>query len=253
MSARLPRSGRQRLDQALVTRGLVPTRARARDLILRGEVSVDGTAALKPATMVDDDARLDLLGGPSDYVSRGSLKLRAALAHFDFDAEGRIALDIGASTGGFTEVLLQAGARSVYAVENGQGQLHPRLAGDPRVHSLERTDARRLDASLIPEPIAAIVADVSFISLTKVLPAALGLAARGCWLVALVKPQFEGDPHTIPRDGIVKDETARTAAVERVARFIAEQRGWRVIGTLPSPIHGGDGNIEFLIGATFDV
>jgi 23S rRNA (cytidine1920-2'-O)/16S rRNA (cytidine1409-2'-O)-methyltransferase len=141
----------------------------------------------------------------------------------------------------------------IYAVENGQGQLHPRLAGDPRVHSLERTDARRLDASLIPEPIAAIVADVSFISLTKVLPAALGLAARGGWLVALVKPQFEGDPHTIPRDGIVKDETARTAAVERVARFIAEQRGWRVIGTLPSPIHGGDGNIEFLIGATFDV
>jgi 23S rRNA (cytidine1920-2'-O)/16S rRNA (cytidine1409-2'-O)-methyltransferase len=252
MTARAPHSNRQRLDQALVARGLVPTRARARDLILRGEVSVDGTAASKPAAMVSDDTRLDLLGGPSDYVSRGSLKLRAALAHFGFDAGGRVALDIGASTGGFTEVLLQAGARSVYAVENGQGQLHPRLASDPRVHSLERTDARRLDTSLIPEPVAAIVADVSFISLTKVLPAALGLAARGCWLVALVKPQFEGDPHTIPRDGIVKDAAVRTAAVERIARFIAGQTGWRVTGSLVSPIHGGDGNVECLIGAVLD-
>jgi len=252
MIVRPSHSSRQRLDQALVARGLVPTRARARDLVLRGEVSVDGATALKPAMLVGDDARLDLLGGRADYVSRGSLKLRAALAHFGFDVGGRVALDVGASTGGFTEVLLQAGALRIYAVENGQGQLHPRLAGDPRVHSLEQTDARRLDRSLIPEPVTAIVADVSFISLTKALPAALGLAAPGCWLVALVKPQFEADPHTIPRDGIVKDETARHAAVERVARFIAEQPGWRVIGSLPSPIHGRDGNIEFLMGAALD-
>jgi 23S rRNA (cytidine1920-2'-O)/16S rRNA (cytidine1409-2'-O)-methyltransferase len=246
------RSNRQRLDQALVARGLVPTRARARDLILRGEVSIDGAAALKPAMLVSDAAQLDLLGGPSDYVSRGSLKLRAALAHFDFKADGRIALDIGASTGGFTEVLLQAGAQRVYAVENGQGQLHPRLVGDPRVHLLERTDARVLDRSLIAEPIAVIVADVSFISLTKALPAALRLAAPGCWLVALVKPQFEGDPHTTPRDGIVKNESARAAAVQRVALFVEAQPGWRIVGSLPSPIHGGDGNVEYLLGAVLD-
>ncbi|MGE0516237.1 MAG: TlyA family RNA methyltransferase [Hyphomicrobiaceae bacterium] len=245
-------SSRQRLDLALVERGLVVTRARARDLVLRGEVSVDGQVATKPAAMVGRDSRLELVGGSANYVSRGTLKLRAALLHFGFDATGRTTLDIGASTGGFTEVLLEGGARRVYAVENGQGQLHPRLAGDSRVVSLERTDARTLDRSMIGEPIGAIVADVSFISLTKVLPAALPLATPDCWLAALIKPQFEGDPHTIPRDGIVKDESARDAALVRVAQFIGQQVGWRVVGSMPSPIHGGDGNVEYLIGAVLD-
>jgi len=246
------RPHRQRLDLALVARGLAPTRARARDLVMRGEVSVDGEVAAKPAMLVDETVALALLNGPSDYVSRGTLKLRAGLAHFGFDAAGRIALDIGASTGGFTEALLEGGAERVYAVENGQGQLHPRLAGDPRVISLERTDARKLARSLIREPVGATVADVSFISLTKVLPAALALAAPGCWLIALVKPQFEGDPASIPRDGIVKDEHARAAAVARISAFIADLPGWRIAGSIPSPIHGGDGNVEFLIGAMLD-
>jgi len=244
---------RRRLDLVLVERGLAPTRARARDLVGRGEVSVDGQIASKPAMLVDDGNALHLLNGPSAYVSRGTLKLRPALTHFAFDAADRVGLDIGASTGGFTEVLLECGAARVYAVENGQGQLHPRLAGDPRVISLERTDARTLDRTLIPQPVTAIVADVSFISLAKVLPAALNLAAPGCWLVGLVKPQFEGEPGSIPRDGIVKDEAARHAALARIAGFLAAQPGWTVVGTLPSPIHGGDGNVEYLIGATRDV
>jgi 23S rRNA (cytidine1920-2'-O)/16S rRNA (cytidine1409-2'-O)-methyltransferase len=240
---------RQRLDQALVARGLVPTRARARDLILRGEVEVDGRVASKPALLVSPAERLRLVSGPADYVSRGSLKLQAALDYFRFAPAGRTALDVGASTGGFTEALLVGGARRVYAVENGHGQLHPRLAADARVVSLERTDARMLDARLIPDPIDAIVADVSFISLTKVLPAALALSAAGSWLVALVKPQFEGEPDSIPRDGIIKDPMVQTAAVERIVTWLAGETTWRVMGTIPSPIHGGDGNVEFLIGA----
>lgn len=239
---------RQRLDLALLARGLVPSRARARDLIVRGEVSVNGAVATKPAMPVDEDARLTLENGPSNYVSRGSLKLRAAMARFHFDVKARVALDVGASTGGFTEVLLEHGAHHVYAVENGTGQLHARLLEDPRVTSLERTDARTLDPTIIPEPVAAIVADVSFISLTKVLPAALSLATPGAWIIALVKPQFEGEPDTIPRDGIVKSDAARAAALQRIADFLSTA-GWHVTGSLPSPIHGGDGNIEFLIGA----
>jgi 23S rRNA (cytidine1920-2'-O)/16S rRNA (cytidine1409-2'-O)-methyltransferase len=252
VSAPPDRSVRRRLDVALVERGLAPTRARARDLVLRGAVRIDGHPAAKPAMLVDGAARIDLPDAGADYVSRGGLKLAAALAHFAFSPAGRVALDIGASTGGFTEVLLKAGAHHVFAVENGSGQLHPRLVGDPRVTSLERTDARTLDAATIPAPVAAIVADVSFISLTKVLPAPLALAAPGCWLVALIKPQFEGEPGTIPRDGVVKDEVARAAAVARVERFLAEQAGWRVRGVMPSPIHGGSGNVEYLIGAVHD-
>jgi 23S rRNA (cytidine1920-2'-O)/16S rRNA (cytidine1409-2'-O)-methyltransferase len=243
---------RHRLDVVLVTRGLVPTRARARDLILRGEVLVAGRPAARPARLIGPDEDVALVSGAADYVSRGVLKLRAALAHFSLDAKGRAALDIGASTGGFTEVLLGAGASRVYAVENGSGQLHPKLADDPRVVSLERTDARRLDRALAPEPIGAIVADVSFISLTKVLPAPLALAAPGCWLVMLVKPQFEAEPGGVPRDGVVKDEAARSRAVEKVEAWIGSVPGWRSLGAIPSPIHGGDGNLEFLLAAVRD-
>ena len=240
---------RQRLDQALVARGLVSTRARARDLILRGEVEVAGRVVAKPALLVSPAEGLRLISGPADYVSRGSLKLQAALDHFRFDPAGRTALDVGASTGGFTDALLVGGARCVYAVENGHGQLHARLAADARVISLERTDARLLDSRLVPDPIGAIVADVSFVSLTKVLPPALALSVAGCWLVALVKPQFEGEPGSIPRDGIIKDPKVHAAAIERIATWLAGETAWRVVGTIPSPIHGGDGNVEFLIGA----
>ncbi len=252
MTISRPPPERQRLDVALVERRLAATRARARDLVLRGAVRVDGLPAVKPAQLTGPESRIDLLDDAAHYVSRGALKLAAALAHFAFDPTGRIALDIGASTGGFTEILLRGGARQVYAVENGTAQLHPRLAQEPRVVSLERTDARTLDVALVPAPISAIVADVSFISLTKVLPAALTLAQPGCWLVALVKPQFEGEPGTVPRDGVVKSEAERRNAVERVATFLAAQAGWRVLGVIPSPIHGGSGNVEYLIGAVHD-
>ncbi|MEZ5816680.1 MAG: TlyA family RNA methyltransferase [Hyphomicrobiaceae bacterium] len=246
-----PNLPRQRFDQALVARGLVVSRARARDLILRGLVSIDGRIVTKPAMPVDAANLLAVADGAGDYVSRGALKLRAALKHFKVDPAGVVALDIGASTGGFTEVLLELGASRVYAVENGTNQLHERLRADNRVVSLERTDARRLDRQVVPEPIGAIVADVSFISLTKALPASLALAVAGSWSIALVKPQFEGEPGGVPRDGVVKDEQARTAAIERVAHFL-EAAGWRVLGSMPSPIDGGDGNVEFLIGAVLD-
>lgn len=203
--------------------------------------------------LVEPGAAVRLVSGPADYVSRGALKLRAALDSFMLSPSGRIALDVGASTGGFTEVLIEREARRVYAVENGHGQLHPRLAADPRVVSLERTDVRTLDTALVPEPVGAIVADVSFIALAKALPAALALAAPGCWLVALVKPQFEAGRAEVPRDGIVKSAAVRQAAADRVGEWLASLGDWRVLGTIASPIHGGDGNVELLLGAVRDV
>ncbi len=243
---------RLRLDQALVERGLVATRARARDLILRGLISVAGRTASKPAQPVGPADEIQVLTANVDYVSRGALKLEAALAHFGFEAEHRVGLDVGASTGGFTETLLAAGARKVYAVDNGRGQLHIRLAQDPRVVSLEGLDARRLDRTLVPDPVEALVADVSFISLAKVLPAALELTTRRCWMAALIKPQFETAPGLVPRDGIIKNPTIQAEAVARVVAWMATMPNWRVLGSIPSPIHGGDGNIEFLIGAVRD-
>ena len=243
---------RQRLDMVLVARGLVTTRARARDLVLRGAVTIAGETAAKPAQLVGPDESIDLAPAAADHVSRGAVKLAVALAHFGLDATARVAIDIGASTGGFTQVLLNAGATRVYSVENGYGQLHPTLALDPRVVSLEHTDARRLDQTVIPEPVAAIVADVSFISLTKTLPASLALAQPGCWLVALVKPQFEAEPGGVPRDGIVKDGAARARAVHKIGAWIEGRPGWRNLGSIPSPLHGGSGNVEFLLAAVHD-
>lgn len=240
-----------RLDKALLERGLVPTRSRARDLIVRGAVSVDGTVQLKPGAVVADDASIEL-SETSDYVSRGSLKLEAALWAFGFDAQGRTALDIGASTGGFTEVLLRHGAAHVFAVDVGRGQLHPRLLDDPRVTSLEGQDARALTTREITQPVTAIVADVSFISLEKVLPAVLEFATPGTWLVALVKPQFEAGREAIGKGGIVREVAAREAQADKIAAWIGGLPGWRVAGVVPSPIEGGSGNQEFLLGAEFD-
>ncbi|MFM9939176.1 MAG: TlyA family RNA methyltransferase [Hyphomicrobiaceae bacterium] len=240
-----------RLDVALVARGLVVSRARARDIIKRGEVSVNGAVMLRTAYMVTAASRIDLAPGAGDYISRGALKLRPALQAFGLSSSGRNCLDVGASTGGFTEVLLQDGAAKVYAVDNGRAQLHPDLAADPRVVSLEETDARRLDAEVIADPIGAIVADVSFISLRKALPAALELAAPGCWLVALIKPQFEAEPTWIPKDGVVTDTDVHQDVVEAVVAWLAARPGWRVLGTLESPLKGGDGNTEFLLGAIY--
>jgi 23S rRNA (cytidine1920-2'-O)/16S rRNA (cytidine1409-2'-O)-methyltransferase len=185
-------------------------------------------------------------------VSRGGEKLAAALEHFALASEGRTALDIGASTGGFTGVLLDAGAARVHAVDVGHGQLHASLREDRRVVVHERCDARNLDATLIPDAIGIIVADVSFISLTKVLPAALRLARSGAWLVALVKPQFEAGRAALSKQGIVRDAAVRERAVATVTDFMGDQPGWRVLGVIPSPITGGSGNQEYLLAAVLD-
>lgn len=240
-----------RLDKALLSRGLVETRSRARDLIVRGAVRVGGLVETKPGALVKDDAPIMLLED-ADYVSRGALKLVAALDAFGFDPDGRRALDVGASTGGFTDVLLRRGAAHVTAVDVGHGQLHPRLGDDPRVTSHEGRDARTLTEADTGGPVSAIVADVSFISLEKALPAALALAAPGAWLVALVKPQFEAGRDAIGKGGIVRDQAVREAQVEKISAWIAGRPGWRVAGVVPSPVAGGSGNQEFLLGAAFD-
>lgn len=244
------RSDRQRLDTALVERGLVASRARARDLIRRGLVQVAGRVETKPAAMVGGEVPLTLLSEvEARHVSRGAAKLTAALSHFALTAKDRVALDIGASTGGFTEVLLGDGASRVFAVDVGHGQLHPRLAGDSRVVSLEGCDARTLDATRVPVPIDAVVADVSFIALAKVLPAAMALTRPGAWLVALVKPQFEVGPEAVGKGGIVRDAEARQRALDGVTTWVAAQPGWRVMGAIESPITGGSGNVEYLLAA----
>ncbi len=243
---------RVRLDNLLVERGLAATRSRARDLIKRGLVRINGAGEDKPARMTPEDASLEVAGDASRYVSRGAEKLISALDAFGFDPEGRNAVDVGASTGGFTQVLLERGAAHVWCVDVGSGQLHEDIRGDPRVRALEGADARNLSPELIREPVTAIVADVSFISLTKALPAVLELAAPGCWLVALVKPQFEAGPDAVGKGGVVRDEAARQRAVESVREWLQGQSGWEVTGVITSPITGGDGNIEFLIGAHYD-
>ncbi len=240
-----------RLDQAVVVRGLAPSRSRARDLIQRGFVKVDGQVCLKASTGVAPSQAVDLADNSPGYVSRGAEKLIAALDYFGFSPAGRVALDIGASTGGFTEVLLERGASRVYAIDVGHGQLRANLCEDPRVVGLEGMDARSLDASVVPDPVGAIAADVSFISLTKALPAALHLAAPGAWLVALIKPQFEAGPDHVGRGGIVRDASIQLQVVNLVETWIAARSGWAVSGVVPSPILGGSGNAEFLIGATF--
>jgi 23S rRNA (cytidine1920-2'-O)/16S rRNA (cytidine1409-2'-O)-methyltransferase len=240
---------RTRLDRVVVERGLAATRSRARDLILRGCVTVDGMVSNKPGQEVGKDVVVGVSSECTDYVSRGAVKLTAALAHFGFEAQGRVALDVGASTGGFTQVLLQAGATRVYAVDVGRGQLDARIAGDERVISLEATDARTLSSELVPEPVDAIVADVSFISLTKVLPVPLSLASANAWLVALVKPQFEAGRQAVGKGGVVRDAADRERSVETVREWIAKQPGWTVNGVIDSPIVGGSGNQEFLLGA----
>jgi len=244
---------RTRLDIALVERGLAPTRSRARDLIRSGQVRVDDEVCTKAGAEVGEDEHLSLQDAEAARaVSRGGQKLAAALVAFEFDPSGRVALDVGASTGGFTQVLLERGAKKVYAADVGHGQLHASLKEDRRVVSLEGLDARRLTRAVVPEPVDVITADVSFISLIKALGPALELAAPGAFLVALVKPQFEVGPERIGKGGIVRDAAARDSALDTVTAWLASQPGWRVAGSIPSPIKGGSGNVEFLIGALHD-
>jgi 23S rRNA (cytidine1920-2'-O)/16S rRNA (cytidine1409-2'-O)-methyltransferase len=239
----------QRLDVALVERGLIATRARARDAILRGHVTVNGALAVRPSQTVDENAAIALDDPAAHYVSRAALKLIAGLDRFGYSAGGRLTLDIGASTGGFTQVLLERGARKVVAVDVGHGQLDPRLAADPRVVSREGLNARDLTAADIGEPVGAIVTDVSFISLKLVLPPALALAAPDAWGVFLVKPQFEVGRKGLGKGGIVRDPHLGERAAADIAAWLEADMGWRVGGVILSPIEGGDGNREFLIGA----
>ncbi|HZT27878.1 MAG TPA: TlyA family RNA methyltransferase [Pseudolabrys sp.] len=237
---------RQRADRLLVERGLFPSRAKAQAAIAAGLVTADDVAVRKASEEIAVDARLQAQAA-HPYVSRGGTKLAAALAHFGFNPRGRICLDVGASTGGFTQVLLEGGARRVYAVDVGRAQLHASLRERAEVVSLEGTDIRRLSLAAVDEPPDLLAVDVSFISLTLVLPAAVKLAAAPAQLVALIKPQFEAGPRLVKK-GIVRDPAVHHAVCDDLAAFV-RTLGWRVLGIIPSPIAGGDGNIEFLLGA----
>ena len=232
----------------LVELGLAPTRARAQALVLAGQVVVDDQRVDKPGTRVSSDAAIRLKGDPMPYVSRGGLKLEAALKHFQLDVRGAVAADVGASTGGFTDCLLQAGARKVHALDVGRGQLHAQLRADPRVVLHEGVNARHLGPSDLPEPVSILVLDVSFISLTQVLPATVRFLASGGVTVALVKPQFEAGRGQVGKGGVVRDDAVRAEAVARVQACM-EQLGLAPIGSLDSPIHGPAGNREVLLVA----
>lgn len=243
-------SNSRRLDQILVERGAFASRARAQGAIRAGLVRVGGVVAGKPATMAPDDAVIEVDGDVHDYVSRGAMKLEGALGTYEVDPAGKICLDLGASTGGFTEVLLRNGAAKIYAVDVGTGQLHPTLIADSRVVNLEQVHAKDLSHALIPDPIEIIVCDVSFISLKKALPCAMALAAPGARLIALIKPQFEVGRSRLGKGGIVKPGYANTYGVcEDINAWLSEQPGWKSLKWMTSPIEGGDGNKEFLIGA----
>ncbi len=239
-----------RLDRVLVDRGLVESREKAQALILAGAVELDGAVLTKAGTPVADDAairiRADAAGTALRYVSRGGLKLEAALAHFGIDPTGKVAADIGASTGGFTDCLLQHGAVRVYAIDVGYGQLAWSLRQDPRVRVIERTNIRTLPPDRIPEPVDLATIDVSFISLTKVLPKAAELVKPHGVIVALVKPQFEVGKGEVGRGGIVRDPVKRERALAGIVQF-AKTMGLIVKGVMPSPITGQKGNVEFLI------
>jgi 23S rRNA (cytidine1920-2'-O)/16S rRNA (cytidine1409-2'-O)-methyltransferase len=236
----------QRADLALVARGLFASRAKAREAIEAGLVRLDGAVVRKPSEPVADEARVEA-EAPYPWVSRGGVKLAAALEVFAIDPSGKQALDIGASTGGFADVLLSRGAAHVTCVDVGTGQLHAKIAGDARVTALEKFDARKLTLAELPGAPDIVVCDVSFISLALVLPPALALAAPGAEAAILIKPQFEAGPEHVKK-GLVRDACVREKVCEKCVALVAGL-GWRVLGVVPSPIAGGDGNIELLLGA----
>jgi 23S rRNA (cytidine1920-2'-O)/16S rRNA (cytidine1409-2'-O)-methyltransferase len=237
-----------RLDEALVSRGFFASRSRARDAVLRGTVQVNGEAARKPSQTVSDQDELTVDDAAQRYVSRAALKLLHGLDHFGIDVKDRLALDIGASTGGFTQVLLERGAARVIAVDVGHGQLADAMSADPRVTLLEGLNARDLLREHVPEGVSLIVCDVSFISLKLALPPALSLVQSGAKLIALIKPQFEVGREFVGKGGVVTDEAQHKRVCDEVVAFV-EDAGWRVLGVVASPVEGGDGNREFLVGA----
>jgi 23S rRNA (cytidine1920-2'-O)/16S rRNA (cytidine1409-2'-O)-methyltransferase len=241
-----------RLDKLLLERGLAPSRERAQAMVLAGRVLVDGQKATKSGHLVPAESVLRILGEDQRYVSRAGAKLEHALRHWDLDLGGRVCMDIGASTGGFTDCMLQHGAAAVIAVDTGYGQIDARLRNHPRVRLLERTNARHLTPAQVPEPVSFIAMDVSFISATLVLPAVLaaGLKGRAGEVVVLVKPQFEAGRAQVMKGGIVRDPAARAAAVERV-RACLDSLGATGLPSVASPILGAEGNQEFLLLARF--
>jgi 23S rRNA (cytidine1920-2'-O)/16S rRNA (cytidine1409-2'-O)-methyltransferase len=242
-------AAKRRADQLLVEQGLAESRAKAQALILAGLVSCGERRVNKPGEQLAADAALALKGRDHPWVSRGGVKLAAALDHFRIAVERHVALDIGASTGGFTEVLLSRGARRVYAVDVGHGQLAWKLRQDPRVVVHDRLNARYLTSAGIPEPVDTITCDASFIGLATVLPAPFALAAEDAQLVALIKPQFEAGRARVGKGGVVRDPDIHREVCERVAAWVAAQPGWSVVGLIESPILGPEGNREFLLYA----
>ena len=241
---------RQRADQALVDRGLVESRTRAQALILAGKVFSKDRRIAKAGDPIPDDTPLEVRGHDHPWASRGGLKLDHGLRHFALSPQDRTCLDVGASTGGFTSVLLHHGAARVHAVDVGHGQLAWALRTDPRVVVHERLNARRLTTAEIPDPIHALVCDASFIGLRTVLPAAIALCTPGAWAVALIKPQFEAGPDQVGKGGVVRDPAIHAAVCATIRDWWAALPGWTVLGIEESPIRGPEGNVEFLIGAT---
>ncbi|RKH08701.1 TlyA family RNA methyltransferase [Corallococcus sp. CA053C] len=242
------KSKKERLDVLVVERGLAESRTKAQALILAGQVVVGDQRVDKPGAQVLVESELRLKGEVLPYVSRGGLKLKAAMDRFGLDVTGRVGADIGASTGGFTDCLLQHGAVRVHAIDVGYGQLHEKLRTDPRVRSRERVNARYLTEEDLPEKVGVVVIDVSFISLTQVLPSVLTFLSPGGLLVALVKPQFEVGPDRVGKGGVVRDPAARQDAIDTVTAFVRAQ-GLTVRGVMDSPVPGPAGNVEALLVA----
>ncbi|MEO7505198.1 MAG: TlyA family RNA methyltransferase [Sphingomicrobium sp.] len=239
---------KQRADLLLVAQGLAESRTRAQALILAGAVFAGDRQVAKAGDLLPEDAALTVKGRDHPWVSRGGVKLHHGLTHFGFDVAGAVALDVGSSTGGFTDVLLTRGALKVYAVDVGTNQLAWKLRSDERVIVHEQTNARALNREIVPEAVDVVVCDASFIGLAKVLDAALDLARPGAALVALVKPQFEAGRGEVGKGGVVRDAAVHQRVCDEAAAWVAG-KGWRVVGVEPSPITGPEGNVEFLLGA----
>jgi len=248
----MAKAEQKRLDHLLVERGLADSGNRARALIMAGVVYSGTRRVDKPGQRVPADAELQVRGRAHPWASRGGVKLAHGLDHFRIDPGGLVCLDVGASTGGFTDVLLTRGAARVYAVDVGRGQLAWKLRRDTRVVVLERTNARHLTRDMVADPVALIVCDVSFIGLQTALPAPLALAAPGAWLVALIKPQFEVGKGSLGKGGVVRDPELHRQVCARIEAWLAGRPGWDVLGVTESPITGPSGNREFLVGARLD-
>ena len=248
-TARRKAAAKPRLDQLLVARGLAENRTRAQALVMAGRVFAGTRRLDKPGTLIAADSPLEVRGRDHPWASRGGVKLAHALDHFAIDPARTVALDIGASTGGFTDVLLARGAARVYAVDVGRGQLAWKLRQDERVVVIEGVNARYLGRDEVPEPIELIVCDTSFIGLETVLPAPLALAAPGARLVARIKPQFEAGRENVGKGGVVRDAAVRGAVCDRIRAWLDGLPGWTVAGIVESPITGADGNVEYLIAA----